>query len=171
MALRSVTDISENDLVIFLHTIIVLHRSKSPNSDDAMQVDVEPSSSNSLSTPSLPTALSLCITYPTSTPSLRLALRTHLKEVEEIDSLFEVLLGWLDKWCEKEEKFLPDDVENNEHGVPIPIGIQSSDGEDLPPLDKVRSTRVIYSSPLFDTESHDTYRPAYLDIILLANSH
>ena len=47
---------------------------------------------------------------------------------------------------EKEEKFLPDDVENNEHGVPIPIGIQSSDGEDLPPLDKVRSTRVIYSS-------------------------
>lgn len=166
LALRYVSDIPESDLISFLHDILSLNASET-SPDDAMNVDSAPSTVPSPPTVSI--VLSRCVAYTTSPPSLRLSLREHIKEPEQIDRVLRILLDWLDAWCEKDERFFPEGVKNNELGVPVPIYPQATPDVDLPPLDKVcvsqcliRALSLITAFRSFRSSKHSSIHPTSL---------
>ena len=108
-----------------------------------MQIDSTPSD-----LPSLASFLSSCVAYATSPAPLRLAIRQHLPDAEDLTCVLEILSGWITQAQAMTIKFLPTDVVKNAKGVMIakpPI----SKRPDGPPLEKVsvflRFNMVIHS--------------------------
>ena len=138
LALKAVNDIPEDHLVSFLSISVTTprQREKLPLTDDsAMEVDDGPLDS---SKPTLSAILPLCVTYPTSAPALRLALRTHLSDAAAVTSILEVLAEWLRSYVEEEPQLLPQGTKKDLHGALIPLYQDKRKRKDrLPPSEKV----------------------------------
>ncbi|TFK43898.1 hypothetical protein BDQ12DRAFT_623122 [Crucibulum laeve] len=152
LALRNVLDITEVELVDCLRIVIRKHLLRAAASDPtSMDVDSTPKGATQ-EILSLPSFLALCITYPTSLPPLRVALRSLL--AEELTLLIEVSERWVTRWVDRGMKLLPSEkeVQKNEHGVMV-LGDPKKDkkvkesNEELPPLDKV----TIFLQTLLDS--------------------
>lgn len=154
LAFDTVLDISENDIVSLLHSVIVPHR-RTRVADDAMEVDSPPSQSQSDLIPSLPVFLSSCVSYATSPAPLRLALHQHLSDVEDIIPVLEVLNGWVTEWNAFSLKLVPTMVVKNPKGVTI-AKPQRLSKAGTPPLELVRG----YAS---------TWKRVYIDWFLLGS--
>ncbi|CAL1700237.1 unnamed protein product [Somion occarium] len=132
-ALTSVIDIPEDDVVSFLHEVILAQQKRQPaGGEDAMQVD----SSANPDLPSLRKVLSLIVVYPVTAPAMRLAIRQQLKDAEELDAILEVIVQWIEEWCSEDPRLLPEQVKKDERGITVPI-YTSKPMTDLPALDKV----------------------------------
>ncbi|OSD04539.1 hypothetical protein PYCCODRAFT_1443810 [Trametes coccinea BRFM310] len=89
LALHSVSDVPEADIISLLGKVVAAHRRAASSDDSAMQVD------NTTSVPPLETFLAQCVVYP-STPALaRLALRKHLPDASDLVPVLEVLDAWV----------------------------------------------------------------------------
>ncbi|TFY67644.1 hypothetical protein EVJ58_g1487 [Rhodofomes roseus] len=133
LALSTVIDLPESDIISLLAKIVAHHRQSNTN-PDAMQVD---SPSPPFSTPpTLPAFLALCVTSPASPGPLRVALRKHLPDAEDVLCLIEVLDRWVGKWGEEELRLVPDRVKKDTHGMYVPI-FEDERNPDMPPLDKI----------------------------------
>lgn len=112
-------DIAEDEIVSTLTYVVAQHRkggSHTSRDDTAMQVDSEASSN----IPSLPTFLSSCVLYNTSPAALRVAIRKHLSDVDDIICLLEVLDDWIAGWNTITLKLLPAGVVKNQKGIFVP---------------------------------------------------
>lgn len=135
-AFPSVVDIPESDIVSFLHDVIQTQKQRQSASDeDAMDVDAGAESE----LPSLPKVLALAVTYPVTAPTMRLAIKQHLQDPDELDVLLTVIVRWVEEWCSEELVLLPEQAKKDERGVMVPV-FTSKDKADLPPLEKVNST-------------------------------
>ena len=74
--------------------------------------------------PTLEYCLLLTVGYPTSPAPLRLAMRRHLSEPENIVAVLEVLDGWLDKAFTSERPLFAEDKPKDKQ-------------DNLPPVEKV----------------------------------
>ena len=126
-------DLSENDILALLHTAITSHRQQQKSDPDAMQVDTPPSNALGVST-----ILSSCVNYPTSLAALRVSIRQHLRDAEDVTCVLEVLDGWLETWCTQSISLLPNATDKNPRGIPTPSTNVTKEAC-LPSLDKVRT--------------------------------
>lgn len=99
------------------------------NSDGAMQID----DSTSSTLPSLPTFLSSCISYTASPAALRVAIRHHLPEADDLVYVLEILEGWIARWNAVALKLFPTTVSKNPRGVLVakPREAKRTDGPAL----------------------------------------
>lgn len=128
----NVRDLVESDLMSILQFVA----DHSRNTEDAMEVD----SSALGAIPTLPTFLSACVRYPTSSATLRAALHQYLKQPEDVVAVLEVLEGWVGRWKTAEVIALPSkkSLGKDDHGVTVlKDGWQKEDGAVYPPLIKV----------------------------------
>ena len=109
LALRSVIDIPETDVVSFLHDVIS-SQPKTQQDGDSMQVDVPTDTATS----PVPDLLALCVTYSTSAAAMRVALRKHIREADELVVILAILVDWIEAWYGQEEKFLPEEAKKGE---------------------------------------------------------
>ena len=145
LAFGAVLDLKESEIIESLQFIISQHR---PSSDDAMEIDT-PSLNTTIT--SLPTFLNLSITYPTSRAPLVSALRKQLRDAEDQTILLEALDKWLSQRIAMEEKLFPgkQDLKKTEYGVWTVVGRKGKGKlEDVPPLDKVKSSLLSFLSSL-----------------------
>lgn len=132
-------DLPESEIIECLRVVVVYQRQQ--HSADAMEVDSHPATT----IPPLPSFLSLCTTYPTSQKYLLLALRRHLREIEDIMCVAQVLDDWVSKWGARraagKERLLPSnkDLRKNEHGMWVVVGRKDAGKkqDELPPFEKV----------------------------------
>ena len=110
-----------------LAQVVAHHRQHSTS--DAMQVDA-PSV-----LPALPAFLALCVNYAASPGPLRVALKKHLPDAEDIVCVLEILDGWLERWGAEELRLLPEGVKKDENGVYVAVFPEEKPPE-IPPLDK-----------------------------------
>lgn len=104
--METVSDLTEADVIAVLHQVAVAHlksQKASPSDSEAMQVDV--AAIQTQDTPSLVDFLRSCVSYNTSAPALRLALKKNLDDVEEALAVLQVLESWIRKWGEAEDEF------------------------------------------------------------------
>ncbi|VDB97147.1 unnamed protein product [Peniophora sp. CBMAI 1063] len=117
LALTTVIDIPESDVLDALRSIVVAHVRSSSGTDE-MQVDGTPS------TPALAPFLGLAVRYSTSIAPLRLAIRQYLPEPENVVAVLEIIDDWLDEIFTSERLLLaPEDKIN----AP----------DELPPIEKI----------------------------------
>ncbi|KAI0776156.1 hypothetical protein BD413DRAFT_261764 [Trametes elegans] len=128
LALRTVTDLPEADIIAALSRLVAAHRRNASASDEnAMQVDAAPASS----TPTLAAFLAQCVVYP-FTPALeRVAFRKQLPDAADVIALLEVLDAWI--------------VRHAEDGSLLSETAAQTAAE-LPPLDKI----LAFLQPLLD---------------------
>ncbi|KAI0355300.1 hypothetical protein OH77DRAFT_316034 [Trametes cingulata] len=119
LAMRTVSDLPEADIIALLSKVVAAHkRTSSASEGDAMQVD----SSSTSSTPTLEKFLAQCVVYP-FTPALeRVAIRKSLPDATDLVPVLEVLDSWIVRHTE--EDALLDES-------------SSATSAELPPLDKV----------------------------------
>ncbi|KAI0331319.1 hypothetical protein GY45DRAFT_1336311 [Cubamyces sp. BRFM 1775] len=118
LAMRTVSDLPEADIISLLSKVVAAHRRASSSGDDnAMQVDPAPASG-----PSLEAFLAQCVVYPFTPAAERVALRKHLSDALDIVPVLEVLDGWLTRHS-AEDTLVAD--------------ASSAAPSSLPPLDKV----------------------------------
>ncbi|KAI0068609.1 hypothetical protein BV25DRAFT_1792127 [Artomyces pyxidatus] len=115
LALKTVIDISETDLISVLRPAVTAYREQhSALGSIAMDVDASPDVA------SLPSILSSCVSYSTSAPALRLAFRQQLPGSENVTCILEVLDAWLEKSSTLQSGLaLAEAVSKNAHGVSI----------------------------------------------------
>lgn len=111
-----------------LAQVVAQHRRHSAS--DAMQVDA-PSA-----VPTLPAFLLLCVNYAASPGPLRVALKKHLSDAEDVVYVLEILDGWLEKWGAEELQLLPEGVKKDEGGTYVAVFTEQKRLA-IPPLDKV----------------------------------
>ncbi|KAM5534801.1 hypothetical protein V8D89_011517 [Ganoderma adspersum] len=120
LAMSSVTDLPENDIISLLGQVVKAHAS---SDDNAMQVDSAPAST---AAPALPTFLEQCVVYP-FTPALeRTAIRKHLPDAADLVLILEVIDGWIVQHTADDALLSTSDNTNN-----------ATDAAGAPPLDKV----------------------------------
>ncbi|KXN89507.1 hypothetical protein AN958_05669 [Leucoagaricus sp. SymC.cos] len=118
VALRSVPDLSENELLETLNNVVTHSLNKVSSDPDTMQVDSTPSTLDHI--PSLPDFLTTMLKHRQFTaPQLILAIRQHLRSAEAVTSIAQLLDEWLKNVQSQEVKLLPGrkDVIKNEHGI------------------------------------------------------
>ncbi|KAI0677249.1 hypothetical protein C8Q78DRAFT_1088267 [Trametes maxima] len=121
LAMRTVTDLPEADVVHLLSKVVTVRRRSSAADDSAMQVD---SVSAAPSVPALATFLVQCVVYPFTPASERVAFRKHLADATDIVPVLEVLDTWVVRHTEN-------DALLSEGAAPSPSS------PELPPLEKV----------------------------------
>ncbi|KAG6812938.1 hypothetical protein H0H92_015258 [Tricholoma furcatifolium] len=129
LAFKYVIDLSEAEIIDSLHFVVAHHRSNAVD-DNAMDVD------SATDMPSLPTFLSLCVSYKTTQPALRTAIRRSLKEADDILAVLRILEGWTKQHSLRNVRLLPSnkDLVKNAHGVFVVKEKEKEVGGDLPPL-------------------------------------
>jgi len=88
LAFNSLVDISEDDMISLAKMLIDKER-KLQADPEAMDVD-----STHVWTPPLSTYMLACISYPASPAALRLAIRKHLPDAQDLNPILELLDGW-----------------------------------------------------------------------------
>jgi hypothetical protein len=120
LAFDTVRDLPEGDIISLLHTVVVAHKQRNNSAtSDAMEVD---SSISQQGIPPLDEYLSLCVSYNYSHPALRLALRQHIPQGEDIVFLLKILESWITARSVEETDLTE----------------LTTSKRDIPPLDKVR---------------------------------
>lgn len=117
----------------FLHDVIQA-RQKIQSTSDENAMDVDTTSSSTL--PSLPKVLALVISYPVTAPTMRLAIKAHLHDADELNVVLSVIVQWVEAWCSEELALLPEKATKDSRGVMVPL-YTSKRNSDLPPLEKV----------------------------------
>jgi len=145
VVLANVLDIPEADIMAILQCVIARHRQSLAaisGETGAMQIDTP------TDMPSLPAFLSCCVCYPTSPAALRLAIRKHLQDADDVICILDVLESWIATWGTKEVRLLPPkkSISKNEHGVLVSKPSEKGDKGGLPPLIKVLPSII---SPIF----------------------
>jgi hypothetical protein len=135
LALRTVRDIPELDMVALLHAVVVADRQAPLVDIDSMQVDV-PTAPSSTSIPSLIEFLAPCVSYTCSAPTLRIAFRQHLREAEDVLSVLSVLDDWLERWHGRDMPLIGDPSQAKQDPAGIVHTSQVVD-IDLPSLSQV----------------------------------
>ncbi|KAH0588051.1 hypothetical protein H2248_006781 [Termitomyces sp. 'cryptogamus'] len=136
LALEQVIDLSEAEILESLQYVVARHRSNVvPQDDNAMDVD------SVTDVPSLPSFLSLCVSYATTPPALRSAIRRSLKEAEDIYAVLRVLENWIKQWSNRDPRLVPSkkDIVKNPHGIFIIKEKEKEGTRDLPSLPNVLS--------------------------------
>lgn len=129
-ALDKILDISEADIISLLQIVVAHHRQLDSNTN-AMQVDSD-------HVPALPPFLSKCILLNTTPVALRLAVRQHLNDAEDLVCILEVLDGWLDVWSSQEIKLLLGNIKKRRNGdVPVLNATEQRTAPGPPPFTKV----------------------------------
>ena len=131
LALGHVRDVTEDDLMSTLQHVVSHHRSRASDGD-AMQVDEVGTGTGSMDTgvPTIPTFLSWCVTYKTSPSTLRMAIRKHLQDADDLVCLLEVIEGWISTWGARDVEMLPSSPPKKKQDKVTLTG-------ELPPLIKV----------------------------------
>ena len=101
-----------------------------------MQVDGTPAANEP---PPLPVLLAHVVTSPVSAPALRLAIRKHLRDAEDLTCVLQVLVGWLEAWTAQDVALLPIRTTKDPHGATVPVIEETK--VDAPPVDKVSFLR------------------------------
>ncbi|EMD40538.1 hypothetical protein CERSUDRAFT_111138 [Gelatoporia subvermispora B] len=157
LAMEAVSDVPEDDMISLLAQVVAAHRSKQPVSEDAMQVDSTPAAAGDV--PLLPSFLALCVAYSTTPAALRLALRKHLPEAEDLTVVLGLLGSWIERWGSEEETLLPENVTKDARGVPIPV-FAPQEKRDIPPLQKVLTfTQSVVDSSFLILLTHPPAQP------------
>ncbi|KAI6127386.1 hypothetical protein EDD16DRAFT_1702467 [Pisolithus croceorrhizus] len=99
LSLRSVVDVSEDEMMSSLKFVIDEHRKRENKTSDAMEVDLSESW-----IPPLETILSACLSYDFSPVTARLSIRRHLSDARDLVTILGVLEGWLHGGTEDETK-------------------------------------------------------------------
>lgn len=134
LALENVIDLSEAEIMESLQSVVARHHSNVAQDDNVMEVDSVTDVS------SLPLFLSLCVSYTTTPPALRSAIRRSLKEAEDICAVLRVLENWIKQWSNRESRLMPSkkDIVKNSRGVFIVKEKEKEGTRDLPSLSNVR---------------------------------
>ena len=109
-----------------------------------MQID-----STTSDLPSLANFLSLCVSYTTSPAPLRLAIRQHLPDTEDLACVLEALSGWVTGAHSMNIELLPTDVVKNARGVMIAKPATVNKRPNAPPLEKVSTSSLLNTTRLF----------------------
>lgn len=88
LSFNSVVDISEDEIISLAKALIDEQREPQPD-PEVMNVD-----SNKAWTPTLSAYMLMCVSYPTSPAALRLAIRKHLPDAQDLILILELLDGW-----------------------------------------------------------------------------
>ncbi|KAG1905904.1 uncharacterized protein F5891DRAFT_1274949 [Suillus fuscotomentosus] len=88
LSFNSVVDISEDEMISLAKALIDEQREPQPD-PEVMNVD-----SNKAWTPTLSAYMLMCVSYPTSPAALRLAIRKHLPDAQDLILILELLDGW-----------------------------------------------------------------------------
>lgn len=131
-----------------LHLAVSHHRQTQSSDGTAMQVD---SATSAFTIPPLPTVLARCVAYSLSVPTLRLAIRTQIRDEADLTAILQVLVDWLAAWSNAPVSLLPAQTKTDAHGAIVPV-MEEATG-DIPPIDKVRSTSNTTHIPL-TTQTH-----------------
>jgi hypothetical protein len=91
--LRNTVDISEDQLLSLLVETIQIHTSKSTT--DEMDVDHATNKKSSRTLP-LSQVLGHIVAYPTSAPPMRVAIRRHLKQAEDVLEILKIIDRWME---------------------------------------------------------------------------
>ncbi|KAG2157287.1 hypothetical protein DEU56DRAFT_12959 [Suillus clintonianus] len=125
LAFNSVVDISEDEMISLAKALI--DKEQEPQTDpEAMDVD-----SNKAWTPTLSAYMLACVSYPTSPAALRLAIRKHLPDAQDLILILELLDGWTVGGTEEHIRSLLKSVASN-------VAIEHRGGA-APPYDKTIS--------------------------------
>ncbi|KAH7887398.1 hypothetical protein F5I97DRAFT_1941864 [Phlebopus sp. FC_14] len=131
LAFSSVVDISEEEMMSLAKFII--DRQRQRESSDAMEVDFsEPW------IPPLGTYLSACVSYQFTPSAMRLAIRKHLSDAQDLVSILEVLETWIHGGTEEYMESLLKSVVTNTDGQPSSLS--------SPPYNKV----IVFLQALLD---------------------
>jgi hypothetical protein len=123
LAFNSVVDISEDEMISLAKALV--DKQREPQTDpEAMDVD-----SNQGWTPTLSAYMLMCVSYPTSPAALRLAIRKHLPDAQDLILILELLDGWTVGGTEEYIRTLLKSVASN-------VAIEYRGGA-APPYDKV----------------------------------
>ncbi len=126
MALQNVVDLSEAEIMSCLKSVVGHHQRQLQSSQDSEGMEVD----STHDIPSLPTFLALCIQYPITPSTLRVAIREHFTDEDTVCCVLEAIQAWLSQLNQTDDPFKNSSLQN---GLPGP-----------PPLDKVRTD---YSRP------------------------
>lgn len=122
---NSVVDISEDEMMS-LAKALVDKQQELQIDPEAMHVD-----SNKAWTPTLSAYMLMCVSYPTSPAALRLAIRKHLPDAQDLIPILELLNGWTIGGTEEYIRTLLKSVASN-------VAIEHHGGA-APPYDKTIS--------------------------------
>ncbi|CCM01750.1 uncharacterized protein FIBRA_03816 [Fibroporia radiculosa] len=152
LAVQKVIDLPEMDITSLLAQVVAQRRQVQTD-NDAMQVD------SPAGMPTLPSFLSLFVHYPTSPATLRIALRRHLADADDLTHVLSILDGWVEQWCREDVRLLPDGVKKDAHGVQVPFYTERKQ-EGLPSLDKILN----FAQSIFDASFLTllSYPPAHV---------
>ena len=132
LALRRVPDIPENVFVQLLLVVVKNHRKKAAADIESIDADDDDAY------PPLHVFLAACINYPASSVAARTAVREHLKDSEDMFCILEVLVGWLDFWCEEKVVLLQEKKGKRGKGEKKDEAVLSRGSTDTPELPSVR---------------------------------
>ncbi|PVG03662.1 hypothetical protein CPB86DRAFT_810725 [Serendipita vermifera] len=107
-ALRNTVDVSEDQLLSLLVETIHVHNSKSPT--DEMDIDHSSDKKSSRTLP-LSQVLGHVIAYPTSAPPMRVAIRRHLKQAEDVLEVLKIINRWMETRDDKKKDLTLGNVE------------------------------------------------------------
>lgn len=125
LSFNSVVDISEDEMVSLAKALVDKQR-ESLTDPEVMDVD-----SNKTWTPTLSAYMLMCVSYPTSPAALRLAIRKHLPDAQDLIPILELLDGWTVGGTEEYIRTLLKSVASN-------VAIEHRGGA-APPYDKTIS--------------------------------
>ncbi|PIL37421.1 hypothetical protein GSI_01115 [Ganoderma sinense ZZ0214-1] len=117
LAMGSVTDLPENDIVSLLAQIVKVHAS---SDDNAMQVDSAPAPT---AAPTLPAFLAQCVVYPFTPALQRTAIRKHLPDAADLVPVLTIIDGWI--------------VQHTADDALLSASDNTVEAASLPPLEKV----------------------------------
>ena len=114
-ALQHVSDIPEDEIIATMHDLLIpLHST--------------PSSEPLTNPPTLQNGLAHLLAYPTSPAPLRLALRTHLRDAEDVVHVLKVIDGWLKRGVSFDVWELEGLQAPNKGGKGKSVGVSTSGG-------------------------------------------
>ncbi|KAG2041673.1 hypothetical protein BDR03DRAFT_945379 [Suillus americanus] len=125
LSFNSVVDISEDEMISIAKALV--DKQRQPQTDPGV-MDVD---SNKAWTPTLSAYMLMCVSYPTSPAALRLAIRKHLPDAQDLISILELLDGWTIGGTEEYIRTLLKSVASN-------VAIEHRGGA-APPYDKTIS--------------------------------
>ncbi|KDQ29589.1 hypothetical protein PLEOSDRAFT_1103600 [Pleurotus ostreatus PC15] len=101
LALQKVVDLSEAETIVCLKDVVMHHRRQLQSSQDSegMQVD------SIQVIPSLPAFLSLCVQYPMTPSTLRIAIREQFTDEDTICCVLETIQLWLAQLSQNHDPF------------------------------------------------------------------
>ncbi|KAL4267389.1 Nucleolar protein 11 [Pleurotus pulmonarius] len=114
MALQNVVDLSEAEIMSCLKSVVGHHQRQLQSSQDSEGMEVD----STHDIPSLPTFLALCIQYPITPSTLRVAIREHFTDEDTVCCVLEAIQAWLSQLNQTDDPFKNSSLQNGLLGPP-----------------------------------------------------